>query len=89
MLQHCGDPDGHERSLGVLLRTSEATAMDPVSPVAQLAVAAISGAAFLISMAVMPFPQTSTDSSAGISLPSQATSTTAKPRSNIFSTVVK
>ncbi|KEF41644.1 MAG: hypothetical protein ER33_10245 [Cyanobium sp. CACIAM 14] len=45
--------------------------MDPVSPVAQLAVAAISGAAFLVSVAVMPFPKTSTDASAGFSLPPQ------------------
>lgn len=40
--------------------------MDPVSPVAQLAVAAISGAAFLISMVVIPFPESKADSSAGI-----------------------
>jgi hypothetical protein len=50
--------------------------MDPVSPVAQLAVAAISGAAFLISMVVMPFPAATTDSSAGINRPSQAKITT-------------
>lgn len=40
--------------------------MDPVSPVAQLAVAAISGAAFLISVAVIPFPDSKADSSVGI-----------------------
>jgi hypothetical protein len=45
--------------------------MDPVSPVAQLAVAAISGAAFLISMVVIPFPESKADSSAGISATSQ------------------
>jgi hypothetical protein len=33
--------------------------MDPVSPVAQLVVAAISGSAFLISMAVIPIPRVS------------------------------
>jgi hypothetical protein len=63
--------------------------MDPVSPVAQLAVAAISGAAFLISMAVMPFPQPNTDSSAGISLPSQTTTTTAQSKHDIFTPQVK
>ncbi|MEA5392401.1 hypothetical protein VB738_14150 [Cyanobium gracile UHCC 0139] len=47
------------------------TVMDPVSPVAQLAVAAISGAAFLISMVVIPFPESKADSSAGISPSSQ------------------
>lgn len=45
--------------------------MDPVSPVAQLAVAAISGAAFLISMVVIPFPESKADSSAGITPTSQ------------------
>jgi hypothetical protein len=49
--------------------------MDPVSPVAQLAVAAISGSAFLISILVVPFPEAKSDSSAGMSLPSQATTT--------------
>lgn len=63
--------------------------MDPVSPVAQLAVAAISGAAFLISMAVMPFPQTNADSSAGIPLPSQSTTTTAKPSNDVFAPLLK
>ncbi len=58
--------------------------MDPVSPVAQLAVAAISGAAFLISMVVMPFPEASSDSSAGISLPSQATITTVTPLNGVL-----
>lgn len=50
--------------------------MDPVSPVAQLAVAAISGAVFLISMLVIPFPESKADSSAEITAPSKATSTT-------------
>jgi hypothetical protein len=45
--------------------------MDPVSPVAQLAVAAISGAAFLISMVVIPFPESKADSSTGITPTSQ------------------
>jgi hypothetical protein len=49
--------------------------MDPVSPVAQLAVAAISGAAFLVSMLVIPFPESKADFSAGISSSSQATTT--------------
>jgi hypothetical protein len=89
MLQHRGRPDRHERDLGVLLRTSEAKAMDPVSPVAQLAVAAFSGAAFLISVAVMPFPQVKTDSSAGISLPSQTATMTSTPRNDVFTPVVK
>jgi hypothetical protein len=40
--------------------------MDPVSPVAQLAVAAISGVAFLISIVVIPLPDSKADSSAGI-----------------------
>jgi hypothetical protein len=46
--------------------------MDPVSPVAQLTVAAISGAAFLVSMLVIPFPESKADPSAGIHSP-QAT----------------
>ena len=45
--------------------------MYPVSPVAQLAVAAISGAAFLISIVVIPFPESKADSSAGINPTSQ------------------
>lgn len=49
--------------------------MDPVSPVAQLAVAAISGAAFLISMVVIPFPESKADSSAVMTAPSETTST--------------
>ncbi len=49
--------------------------MDPVSPVAQLAVAAISGAAFLISMVVIPFPESKADSSAGINPTSQTSAT--------------
>jgi hypothetical protein len=49
--------------------------MDPVSPVAQLAVAAISGTAFLVSMLVIPFPESQADSSAGITAPSQTTTT--------------
>ncbi len=48
--------------------------MDPVSPVAQLAVAAISGAAFLISMVVIPFPESKADSSAAMSAPSEPAS---------------
>ncbi len=52
------------------------TAMDPVSPVAQLAVAAISGAAFLVSMLVIPFPESKADSSEGITPPSHTASTT-------------
>lgn len=43
--------------------------MDPVSPVAQLTVAAISGAAFLVSMLVIPFPESKADPSAGIHSP--------------------
>ncbi|MEA5442597.1 hypothetical protein [Cyanobium gracile] len=54
--------------------------MDPVSPVAQLAVAAISGTAFLVSMLVIPFPESKADSSPGITLPSQATTTTIAPQ---------
>lgn len=50
--------------------------MDPVSPVAQLAVAAISGAAFLVSMLVIPFPESKADPSAGITSPSHTTSST-------------
>jgi hypothetical protein len=53
--------------------------MDPASPVAQLAVAAISGAAFLISILVVPFPEAKSDSSAGVSLPSQASTTITQP----------
>ncbi len=49
--------------------------MDPVSPVAQLAVAAISGAAFLVSMLVIPFPESKADSSPAITAPSQVTTT--------------
>ena len=49
--------------------------MDPVSPVAQLAVAAISGAAFLVSMLVIPFPESKADVSPAISSASQATTT--------------
>lgn len=41
-------------------------AMDPVRPVSQLAVAAISGAAFLISIVVIPMPDSKGDPSAGI-----------------------
>lgn len=50
--------------------------MDPVSPVAQLAVAAISGTAFLVSMLVIPFPESKANSSAGTTAPSQTTSIT-------------
>jgi hypothetical protein len=49
--------------------------MDPVSPVAQLALAAISGAAFLISIVVIPFPESKADSSAVMAAPSETTST--------------
>ena len=49
--------------------------MDPVSPVAQLAVAVISGAAFLVSILVIPFPESKPDT-AGIRASSQATTTT-------------
>ncbi len=59
--------------------------MDPVSPVAQLAVAAISGAAFLISMAVMPFPEASSDSAKEMSLHPQSTITTVTPLIGDFS----
>lgn len=54
--------------------------MDPVSPVAQLAVAAISGTAFLVSMLVIPFPESKADPSAGITLPSQPTTTIIQPQ---------
>lgn len=47
--------------------------MDPVSPLAQLTVAAISGAAFLISVFVIPFPESKADPSASISSGSEAT----------------
>ncbi len=57
--------------------------MDPVSPVAQLAVAAISGTAFLVSMLVIPFPESKADSSAGIALPSLTTTTTVQPLDGI------
>jgi hypothetical protein len=40
--------------------------MDPESPVSQLAVAAISGAAFLISIVVIPMPHSKADPSAVI-----------------------
>jgi hypothetical protein len=40
-----------------------------------LAVAAISGAAFLISMVVIPFPESKADSSAVMTAPSKTTST--------------
>jgi hypothetical protein len=53
--------------------------MDPVSPVAQLAVAAISGSAFLISMLVIPFPDSKADPAAGISTPSHASATILHP----------
>ncbi len=46
--------------------------MDPVSPVAQLVVAAISGTAFLLSMAVIPIPhgqQDATGAMAPLSFP--------------------
>lgn len=39
--------------------------MDPFSPVAQLSVAAISAAAFLVSIAVIPFPESKADSLSG------------------------
>ena len=62
--------------------------MDPVNPVAQLAVAAISGAAFLVSMLVIPFPESKADSSAGLTPPSSTTATTihslAKPVSPLI-----
>jgi len=63
--------------------------MDPVSPVAQLAVAAISGAAFLVSMLVIPFPESKADSSAGITAPSQTTTTTVSPLAGILSLLKK
>ena len=62
--------------------------MDPVSPVAQLAVAAISGAAFLVSMLVIPFPESKADSSPGITAPSQTT-TTVSPFSGNLSLLQK
>ncbi|WP_156818382.1 hypothetical protein [Cyanobium gracile] len=51
-----------------------------MSPVAQLAVAAISGAAFLISMLVIPFPESKADSSAGMT-------TTSRTSDSFFRTV--
>jgi hypothetical protein len=49
--------------------------MDPFSPVAQLAVAAISGTAFLISMAVIPFPESKADSLSGFTSTSPTNAT--------------
>lgn len=63
--------------------------MDPVSPVAQLAVATISGAAFLVSMLVIPFPDSKADSSAGITAPSQTTSTTSPSFGGTISPLTK
>jgi hypothetical protein len=63
--------------------------MDPVSPVAQLAVAAISGAAFLVSMLVIPFPESKADSSAGITPPSHTTSITIHPMDKAVSPLIK
>ncbi|MBW4529142.1 MAG: hypothetical protein KME02_00500 [Aphanothece saxicola GSE-SYN-MK-01-06B] len=62
--------------------------MDPVSPVAQLAVAAISGAAFLVSMVVIPFPESKADSSAVMTAPSQS-STTIQPMESTVSPFLK
>lgn len=63
--------------------------MDPVSPVAQLAVAAISGAAFLVSMLVIPFPESKADSSAGVASPSHTTNTTIQPVNQSASPLIK
>ncbi len=68
---------------------SETTVMDPVSPVAQLAVAAISGTAFLVSILMVPFPEAATDSSAGLTLPSQASTTITHPIEDTFTPVLK
>jgi len=53
--------------------------MDPVSPVAQLAVAAVSGAAVLISILVIPFPESKADSSPGVTSPSHSSSVILHP----------
>jgi hypothetical protein len=66
--------------------------MDPVSPVAQLVVAAISGGAFLLSMVVLPFPKGQHDATsvmAPLSFPSQAGSAASAPPRISFDQVLK
>ena len=63
--------------------------MDPVSPVAQLAVAAISGTAFFVSILMVPYPEAPADSSAGLILPSQATTPFTQPTEDTFAPVLK
>jgi len=66
--------------------------LDPVSPVAQLVVAAVSGTAFLLSMAVIPIPRGSletTGATAPLSLPVPSAPGVAPPVPAAFDPGVK